>query len=386
MRNIGCLLRYQAAVLLIFLGENSFSAMEMDHEHTSKMSPETHGSMHKASHHPPITIMGGNFHKKGEFMLSFRFMRMEMKKNQKNGKELSDYQIISHPNPFSMGNMASNLSVVPKKMNMEMGMMGLMYGFSDRINGMLMLNYINKHMLLNTYSPVPDLPCIKIYPSPPECRSLLGSFTTSSSGLSHFSSSILIKLKETNTSRWQIELNLMKSLGKKNKKGEVLSPMNNRLDLILPYSMQTGDKGTRLISGLTYINNSLEWSYGFQAKINRVIEKKEWNYGNNHLINAWIQKDFFLNTSLSFRYSYFNEDKIRGRDLLILAPVQTSNPSNYGGRSSEIGIGLNGLINHKEKSHSNRIGLELIFPVEQNLNGLQMQKEWSIQLGYQTSF
>ena len=84
MKKIGCLLRYQTAVLLIFLGENSFSAMEMDHEHTSKMSTEAHGSMHKASHHPPITIMGGNFHKKGEFMLSFRFMKMEMKKNQKN--------------------------------------------------------------------------------------------------------------------------------------------------------------------------------------------------------------------------------------------------------------------------------------------------------------
>ena len=261
-----------------------------------------------------------------------------------------------------------------------------MYGFSDRINGMLMLNYINKHMLLNTYSPIPDLPCIKIYPSPPECRSLIGSFNTSSSGLSHFSSSILIKLKETNTSRWQIELNLMKSLGEENKKGEVLSPMNGRLNLTLPYSMQIGDKGTRLISALTYINNSLEWSYGLQAKINRIIEEKEWNYGDSHLINAWIQKDFFLNTSLSLRYSHFNENKIRGRDSLILAPVQTSNPSNYGGRSSEIGIGLNMLLNNKQKSHSNRIGLELIFPLEQNLNGLQMQKEWSIQLGYQTSF
>jgi len=386
MKNIVCLLRCQVAVLLIFLGENSFSAMEMDHEHTSKMSPGTHGSMHKASHHPPIAIMGGNFHKKGEFMLSFRFMRMEMKKNQKNGKELSDYQIISHPNPFSMGNMASYLSVVPKKMNMEMGMMGLMYGFSDRVNGMLMLNYTNKQMLLNTYSPVPDLPCIKIYPSPPECRSLLGSFTTSSSGLSHFSSSILIKLREKNKSRWQIEFSLMKSLGEKNKKGEVLSPMNNRMNLILPYSMQLGDKGTRLISGLTYINNSLHWSYGLQAKINKVIENKEWNYGDSYLINAWIQKDFFLNTSLSMRYSHFNENKIKGRDLLILAPVQTSNPSNYGGKSSEIGIGLNRLINVKKKDHSNILALELIFPLEQNLNGLQMQKEWSIQLGYQTSF
>ena len=157
-------------------------------------------------------------------MFSFRFMNMQMQNNNKRGVELSDYEVISLPNPFAMGNMPSNLSVVPKKMEMKMSMMGFMYGFNDRVNGMLMLNYVNNHMLLNTYSPVADLPCIKIYPTPPECRSLLGSFTTSSSNFSHFSSSILIKLKETNQSRWQIELGFIKSIGKNNQKEFILKP------------------------------------------------------------------------------------------------------------------------------------------------------------------
>lgn len=386
MKNIQWFFKLQSWALLIFLADNSFAAMEMSHEDTDQMSLEKHSVMHKASHHPPITIMGSEFHKKGEFMFSFRFMNMQMQNNNKRGVELSDYEVISLPNPFAMGNMPSNLSVVPKKMEMKMSMMGLMYGFNDRVNGMLMLNYVNNHMLLNTYSPVADLPCIKIYPTPPECRSLLGSFTTSSSNFSHFSSSILIKLKETNQSRWQIELGFIKSIGKNNQKGEVLNPMNKRLDIVLPYSMQSGDKGTRFISGLTYINNAIEWTYGLQTKIKKVINKKEWNFGDSLSINSWIQKDLSFNTALSLRYSYLNEKKISGRDSLISAPVQTSNPSNYGGRSSEIGIGLNRLINFKKSNLANRIGLELVYPLEQDLNGLQMQKDWSIHLGYQTSF
>ena len=77
-------------------------------------------------------------------------------------------------------------------------------------------------MKLNTYNPVADLPCVKIYPSPPECRSLLGSFNSSSSGLASFNISMLIKLKETKSNRWHVELGFEKSIGKNDIKGEVL--------------------------------------------------------------------------------------------------------------------------------------------------------------------
>ena len=106
--------------------------------------------MHKASHHAPIGVMGGEYHKKGEFMFSFRFMKMKMKGNRQGEEELSDYQVISFPNPFAMGNMPSKISVVPKEMEMNMSMTSLMYGFNNRVTGMTMLKFVNKNMKLNT--------------------------------------------------------------------------------------------------------------------------------------------------------------------------------------------------------------------------------------------
>ena len=386
MKNSIFSFRLQIWILVITLSQNLFSETEQSHKEMELKSSEKHSEMHKASHHPPIGVMGGEYHKKGEFMFSFRFMKMKMKGNRQGEEELSDYQVISFPNPFAMGNMPSKISVVPKEMEMNMSMTSLMYGFNNRVTGMAMLKFVNKNMKLNTYSPVADLPCVKIYPSPPECRSLLGSFNSSSSGLASFIMSMLIKLKETKSNRWHVELGFEKSIGKNDRKGEVLSPANTKLNIVLPYSMQTGDKGTRLVAGLTFVRTNMEWTYGIQTKLNKTLNQEKWNYGNSLSMNSWIQKGLSHKTSLSFRYSYLNQKTINGKDMMIMAPVQTSNPKNYGGRFHEIGVGVNRLINFEDSKHGNRVGLELVYPLKQDLNGLQMQRDWSVRLGYQTSF
>ena len=69
----------------------------------------------------------------------------------------------------------------------------------------------------------------------------------------------------------------------------------------------------------------------------------------------------------------------------ISAPVQTANPANYGGNVSEIGIGLNQLLSIFPGEHSDRIGIELLYPVQQNLNGPQMKSGLTFQIGYQKS-
>ena len=386
MKNSIFSFRLQIWILVITLSQNLFSETEQSHKEMELKSSEKHSEMHKASHHSPIGVMGGEYHKKGEFMFSFRFMKMKMKGNRQGEEELSDYQVISFPNPFAMGNMPSKISVVPKEMEMNMSMTSLMYGFNNRVTGMTMLKFVNKNMKLNTYSPVADLPCVKIYPSPPECRSLLGSFNSSSSGLASFNISMLIKLKETKSNRWHVELGFEKSIGKNDIKGEVLSPANTKMNIVLPYSMQTGDKGTRLVAGLTFVRTNMEWTYGIQTKLNKTLNQEKWNYGNSLSMNSWIQKGLSHKTSLSFRYSYLNQKTINGKDVMIMAPVQTSNPKNYGGRFHEIGVGVNRLINFEDSKHGNRLGLELVYPLKQDLNGLQMQRDWSVRLGYQTSF
>jgi len=156
---------------------------EMDHQHDMPMSEmehhdmnesSMHHEMHNAAHLVPIGIMGGEVHMKGHFMMSIKQMRMSMEGNSNDDISLSDSEIINLPNPYTMMNMPSKLSVVPQEMEMNMTMIGGMYGVSDRQTLMFMGMYIEKDMNLLTYSPMMS-------------RNLLGGFSSKTQGLSSVS-------------------------------------------------------------------------------------------------------------------------------------------------------------------------------------------------------
>ena len=69
-----------------------------------------------------------------------------------------------------------------------------------------------------------------------------------------------------------------------------------------------------------------------------------------------------------------------------MAPIQTANPANYGGKVLELGLGINQLLNIFPGEHADRIGVELTYPISQDLNGTQMESRWAINIGYQKSF
>ena len=110
-----------------------------------------------------------------------------------------------------MGAAASDLSVVPKSMDMNMAMIGGMHGVSDRYTLMVMAMYSSKDMTLNTYSAMGD-------------RSFLGSFSSRTSSLSSLSLSSLIRIKETENYKLHAEIGLEKSIGENDNEGEVLTP------------------------------------------------------------------------------------------------------------------------------------------------------------------
>ena len=83
-------------MLVFSISVNVHSKDEM-HSQTDMKDSHMEHLLHKASHHAPIGIMGGEYHKKGEFMFSINRKRVSMKDNSSNGKQLSDYKIISLP-------------------------------------------------------------------------------------------------------------------------------------------------------------------------------------------------------------------------------------------------------------------------------------------------
>jgi len=335
----------------------------------------------RAISHAPIGVMGDHYHGKGEVMLSIRQTRMWMGGNRNGTTDLSDTKIIELANPYQMGNMSTKLSVVPQDMAMNMTMIGAMYAPSDAITLMGMAMFMTKSMDLHSYQgamPMGGMGGMN--------RAKLGSFNTSSSDLAALSLSGLIKFYEGDNSRLHAQFGIQRSVGSNDSKDEVLTPMNMRVNMILPYGMQIGDASTSLISGLTYVRTAnTTWVYGGQVRSQNTISNPTWNFGNTLSVTGWVQKEVVRKTALSFRATYHNEKAVEGRNSLIMAPVQTANPANYGGNTILLGVGLNQLVNIFPGDHADRIGIEVTFSMHQDLNGPQMKSGVSIQVGYQKS-
>ena len=335
-----------------------------------------------AIHHGPIGVMGDHFHKKGEWMVSLRLANMEMKKNILNGNSISTDNVLKQPNPFSKMpmmmkdsksmKMPMNLSVIPKKMTMRMIMLGAMYAPSDKITLMGMAMFNDKEMTLDTHQGM-------------MARNYLGSFETSSSDLSKISFSALFNLHEGESSRWHLLFGLEKSVGDNSEKGLVLTPMNMKATITLPYGMQSSDKALRLITGLTNVRSIGDFVLGNQLLVKKAIDEKDWNYGDEFEYNLWFQGSFNEKSSYSFRINYKDQDSIDGSDMTIMAPVQTANPLNYGGEVINFGIGVNAIFDIFGGRHKDRFAFEIIKPIDQNKNGLQMKDDITIHIGFQKS-
>ena len=288
--------------------------------------------------HAPIGVSGDHYHKTNEKMLSIRYSSMQMKGNSLHGQSISDQEIItSQVNPFaSMLGAPVYLSVVPKKMEMEMMMVGGMYASSDDLTYMGMLMFMKNKMTSNTYKGAMD-------------RAYLGSFQTSLDDLSNFSFSVLYRLVETNDNRWHLELGIDKSIGKNNNQDLMLTPMNTYMKMTMPYSMQI-DESTRLISGLTNSRNLDSLVFGSQIKKYTVIEDKEWAFGDKLEISSWLQKAYDNSLSYSIRLLFTKEQNLSGSSSEIKSPVQSANPLNYGGNTLEFGLGVNKIFNFLRKS------------------------------------
>ena len=355
------------ALLLWFLVmiTNNISSepiQDMDHhEHHQVM--ESH-SNHTAKMHGPIGLMGDHLLKKGKFMVSIRYMKMSMDQNYIDSQEVSDEKILQLPNPYGM---PKNFSVVPQDMDMDMIMLGGMYAPTDRITLMSMATFNAKSMNLRTYRPMMN-------------RNALGNFSTKSSDLSILNLSALLKIYDGDNSKFHAQIGVEKNIGKNDVSSQVLMPTGNIGSIVMPYSMQGGDKSLSLLGAITYTKSFGVWKVGGQIRTKTNIKNKEWNFGDSDELNFWSQRDLNNISAWSLRVKVQDIKPIDGTDKNIRAPVQTADPRNYGGKTVSLGIGINILLPRGS------IGLETYKPISRDLNGPQMGMDWALQAGYHLSF
>ncbi|MBD2842261.1 transporter [Erythrobacter rubeus] len=322
--------------------------------------------------HAPIGVMGDHRHAKGEWMISYRFMHMDMAGIQIGTDEVTAEQVVTTvPNRFfGAPGQPPTLRIVPTSMRMDMHMAGAMYGLSDQVTLMVMGNYITKEMDHTTFAGGMG-------------TDVLGTFRTRTADLGDTKLAALIGLTDT------VHLNAGISIptGTITEEDDILTPMGGTPTVRTPYPMQIGSGTWDLEPGITYIDRSDAFGWGAQVRgtIRLGDNDEGYSFGNRAMATVWGQASLSPAVALSGRIQAETLGRIDGIDPLIRGPVQTANPDFQGGESVTAFAGIN-FAATAGTLKGWRLGIEGGLPVVQDLNGPQMPLNYSFTIGLQKSF
>jgi len=328
--------------------------------------------------HAPIGVMGDHRHKKGEWMLSYRYMNMEMDGSSNGTNSLSPETIATTvPNRFfGMPGQPPTLRVVPTRMTMEMHMVGAMYGLTDRITLAGMTSYIRKEMDHTTFQGGTG-------------TNVLGEFTTEAEGIGDTMLTAIIGIDDGSNPRRQMNVNLGMSLptGSNEETGQILTPTGATPLPRLPYPMQLGTGTFDFLPAVTYFDRQGKIGWGGQVKARLPLGNNEegYKFGERLEATAWLAYEPAYWISFSGRLKGMSQGTVRGIDPAIIAPVQTADPDNQGGDTVEAAFGVN-LVGQTGVIKGHRLALELALPFYRNLNGPQLETDSTLTIGWQKAF
>jgi len=338
---------------------------------TDKTAPHAMG-------HAPIGVMADHRHKKGEVMTAYRFMAMDMSGNRDGTRSLTPETIATTvPNTFfGAPGQPPTLRVVPLEMQMNMHMVGAMYGLSDRVTLMGMTSYLDNEMDHVTFMGGMG-------------TAVRGNFTTASKGLGDTTIAAIIGLDDGAKATRQINLNLGLSLptGSIKETDQILTPPGTAPTVRLPYPMQLGTGTFDFKPALTYFDRAGKIGWGAQgsARIALGDNNQDYRFGNRTEATAWLAYEPVYSVSFSGRIKAWTQDPVSGRDAAIAGPVQTADPDNHGGQQVQALLGVN-WAGQTGALRGHRLALEYGVPLYRDLNGPQLETDSVLTLGWQKAF
>ena len=309
-------------------------------------------SASRADSHAPLGVMGDHAHEAGEWMFSFRYMRMTMDGNRDGVDRLDADEVLTR------------FPVTPLRMPMNMFMPAVMYAPSDRVTLMGMVSGLGLSMDHRTRTGV--------------------HFTTETVGIGDVKLSALVGVAESGRQRWYLNLGVSLPTGQIDERGD--TPVSE--DVQLPYPMQLGSGTWDLMPGVTWLGQGDRWSWGAQAIGTVRIGTNERGYALGNRIAAttwgsWLLSD---NASAALRLGMDSWGNIDGADsVLNPAMAPTANPVLRAGIRLNAGVGLN-LYGRGDIVGGHRLALEFLVPVYQHLDGPQVETDWTVMFGWQKSF
>ncbi len=305
--------------------------------------------------HAPIGVMGDHTHERGEYMLSYRYMRMSMAGNRTGTTEQTPASVLDQ------------FMVAPLDMTMTMHMAGFMYAPSAAVTLMAMTNLIDNRM---------------------NHRTRMGmDFTAESSGFGDASLGALVGIKREGSTRVHLNAGVSLPFGSIERTG--VTPMSDGAAVQLPYPMQLGSGTWDALPGVTVLGMGERWSWGFQGmgRLRMGENDRGYRQGHSGMGTAWFALKPSDMLSLSARADLRFWGDYSGRDDAYANRMMTPTVREdlRGGRRLDVPLGLN-LYFPDGALAGHRIAAEWHIPVHQSLNGPQLGSDWTLTVGWQKSF
>jgi len=343
-------------------------AEEMDHSGHDMTEHSAHTGAAAHIHHS---------HGKGDWMLEYRFMRMSMDglldgTDSVNTRDISGVLMGMPPMP----DPDKQYRMAPTEMTMDMHMLMLMYGLTERTSLMAMGSYLDNQMdMVMHMNDMSGMPMMDMFG------------TMETDGLGDTLLGAMFKLDL----RWTASFSVSLPTGDIDQRVDMVmtgtNPMTgmpvvvNNTNVKAGYSMQLGSGTYDLIPGITYSDFSDRLGWGFQASYLLRLGKNDNQYSLGDVAEVFGWTKYVLSPSLlvSGKASYRDWGRIDGQDPELnpsMSPV--TDPAATGGRRLDLSLALNGFFGN---GHS--LGVEVGVPVYQDLNGPQMETDWMVSLSYQ---
>ena len=311
-------------------------------------------------------------HPKGMWMFNTKYMHMQMNGLQAGTSQVNPSQV--GPAVVAMSpvkNVQYPYMMIPTNMYMDMYMLMPMYGVTDRLTLMAMINYQTAGMDM-----LMDMGNMR---KGGAYHSITQDSPMNTFGLADSEVDATFKIDNN----WAATLGIGIPTGSIYQQIAMMGTTYRA-----PYNMQNGAGTVSLKPSLTYhyITKDALWLFGGQTTYTAYIGNNDngWSRGNNIKVSGWIQRAFGPATTW-LRLTNNNWESIHGHDteidkLQMGAPTPDAYTGNYGGNQLDL------LFGAAYKYNAFSFGVEGGAPVYKNLNGLQMSPSWLLNASFQAMF
>ena len=309
---------------------------------------EEHWTASRPDGHAPISVMGDHMHAMGEWMVSYRYMTMKMEGLLDGSDDITKNAATSTYTFGMMGNM------LPKDMTMDMHMFGAMHAVSDKWTLMGMLNYLDNEMTMQNNE------------------------SMESDGVGDLKIAGLYDL-----ARWDNGRRVHLKIGVSAPTGSIDEKKSD--GSILGYGMQLGSGTWDFHPAITYLGQTENYSYG--AQLGGILRTNDndrgYTLGDRLGAALWGSRKITDSLSASLKIDYSSQEQIDGEDKILNKMMSSVNRPDHQGRDlTTLGLGLNYYF-QEDKLKGNRIAVEWETPLDQKVNGVQLELDSTWTLGWQ---